>query len=112
MLGYTDKDNKYLPPYNWWADDAAKHIVEVVNNYYRNTGFSFYIQQVCLCCTLLQTGPYDGPNIECVTRGSLSCLFNRWHLMMAVVLLPLNTQTHIVTHTGDGFAMHQQAIPT
>lgn len=46
VLGYTDKDNKYLPPYNWWADSAAQHLVDVVNKYYQGTGFTFYVQQV------------------------------------------------------------------
>jgi len=45
VLGYTDKDNKYLPPYNWWADSAAKHLIDVVNKYYSGTGMSFYLQQ-------------------------------------------------------------------
>lgn len=43
LLGFTDKDNKYLPPYYWFADKAAAHLIEVVNKYYAGTGFSFYI---------------------------------------------------------------------
>lgn len=46
VLGYTDKANQYLPPYNWWADSAAQHLIDVVNKYYQGTGFSFYVQQV------------------------------------------------------------------
>jgi hypothetical protein len=47
-MGYQDKDNKYLPPYNWWADSAAQHLIDVVNKYYKGTGFSFYLSQVRL----------------------------------------------------------------
>lgn len=46
VMGYQDKDNKYLPPYNWWADSAAQHLIDVVNKYYQGTGFSFYLSQV------------------------------------------------------------------
>lgn len=46
VLGYTDKDNKYLPPYYWFADSAAQHLIDVVNKYYEGTGFQFYIMKV------------------------------------------------------------------
>lgn len=46
VMGYQDKDNKYLPPYNWWADSAAQHLIDVVNKYYQGTGFSFFLSQV------------------------------------------------------------------
>lgn len=46
VLGFTDKDDTYLPPYYWFADSAAAHLIEVVNKYYAGTGFSFYIPKV------------------------------------------------------------------
>jgi hypothetical protein len=62
VLGYTDKDNKYLPPYYWFADSAAQHLIDVVNKYYQGTGFQFFIikvptnlQQHLLHCTKPQS---------------------------------------------------------
>ena len=46
VLGFTDKDNTYLPPYYWFADSAAAHLIDVTNKYYAGTGFSFYIPKV------------------------------------------------------------------
>lgn len=46
MLGYQDKAGTYLPPYNWWAESAAKHMVDEINKFYRGTGFQFTLQQV------------------------------------------------------------------
>lgn len=46
VLGYQDKDGNYLPPYNWWADSAAAHLVEQVNRFYKGTGVQFFAQEV------------------------------------------------------------------
>lgn len=46
LLGYQDKAGTYLPPYNWWAESAAKHMVDEINKFYRGTGFQFTLQQV------------------------------------------------------------------
>eukprot|EP00878_Enallax_costatus_P000786 GHUV01000907.1.p1 GENE.GHUV01000907.1~~GHUV01000907.1.p1 ORF type:complete len:468 (+),score=127.11 GHUV01000907.1:150-1406(+) len=46
LLGYQDKDGNYLPPYNWFADSAAQHLVDVVNKFYTGTGVQFYVQEV------------------------------------------------------------------
>ncbi|KAF8072738.1 extracellular metalloprotease [Scenedesmus sp. PABB004] len=46
VLGYADKDGTYLPPYNWWADKAALHMVAEVNKFYAGTGFQFYVKEV------------------------------------------------------------------
>jgi hypothetical protein len=52
VLGYQDKSGTYLPPYNWWAESAAKHMVDEINKFYKGTGFQFYLQQVS-CSQLL-----------------------------------------------------------
>jgi len=46
VLGYQDKSGTYLPPYNWFAESAAKNIVNEVNKFYLGTGFQFKLQEV------------------------------------------------------------------
>jgi glycosyltransferase A (GT-A) superfamily protein (DUF2064 family) len=46
VMGYAEKGGYYLPPYNWWADAAAKNMVATVNKFYKNTGFSFRLAEV------------------------------------------------------------------
>ena len=46
VMGYVEKGGYYLPPYNWWADAAAKNLVATVNKLYKNTGFSLKLAEV------------------------------------------------------------------
>jgi hypothetical protein len=50
VLGYQDKAGTYLPPYNWWADSAAQHMVDEINRFYRGTGFQFVLKEVGGSC--------------------------------------------------------------
>lgn len=48
MLGYSDKSGTYLPPYNWWADTAALHMVDQINYFYKGSGLQFFVKEVSL----------------------------------------------------------------
>lgn len=45
VLGYRDSEGNYLPPYNWWADSAAKRLVDQVNKFYKGTGVQFFLRE-------------------------------------------------------------------
>lgn len=46
VLGYADRNGTYLPPYNWWAQPAAHHMVAEINKFYFGTGFQFFLKEV------------------------------------------------------------------
>jgi hypothetical protein len=73
VLGYQDKAGTYLPPYNWWAQSAAQHMVYEINKFYRGTGLQFVLREVSYsCCCTARYEPPHNQTIECTLQDRLS----------------------------------------
>lgn len=70
MLGYQDRSGTYLPPYNWFAESAAKNIVNEVNKFYLGTGFQFKLQEVSRGGICAQGGRISAAAMLCSHESS------------------------------------------